>query len=120
MIDDDNSGIVGRDELVGMFYKYMGDSVTDSELDRMLSIVDSDMSGEIGFSEFVIACLDPKVVLNTDNVKAIFRIFDADGSDSLSMTEIKLSICAGKNLDDRVWLAGCNSGFDEKAMANYL
>lgn len=43
-----------------MFFKYMGDQVTDLELDRMLSIVDADMSGEIGFSEFVISCLDPK------------------------------------------------------------
>lgn len=64
MLDDDNSGIVGRDELVEMFFKYMGDSVTDIELDRMLSIVDADMSGEIGFTEFVIACLEPKKVIN--------------------------------------------------------
>lgn len=63
-IDEDNSGIVNRDELVGMFYKYMGGVVTDIELDRMLSIVDADMSGEIAFTEFIIACLDPRVVVN--------------------------------------------------------
>ena len=63
MLDEDTSGIVTRDELVELFFKYMGDSVTDIELDRMLSIVDADMSGEIGFTEFIIACLDPVKVI---------------------------------------------------------
>jgi Ca2+-binding EF-hand superfamily protein len=64
MLDEDNSGVVTRDELVELFFKYMGNSVTDIELDRMLSIVDADMSGEIGFTEFIIACLVPKDVIN--------------------------------------------------------
>jgi Ca2+-binding EF-hand superfamily protein len=42
--------------------------VTDIELDRMLSIVDADMSGEIAFSEFIIACIDPKDALRGDHL----------------------------------------------------
>jgi calcium-dependent protein kinase len=104
MIDEDNSGIVTRGELVEMFFKYLGDSVTDIELDRMLSIVDADMSGEIGFSEFVIACIDPKRAVNPEHLRSLFALFDADKSGDLSMHEIKYAICAGRNLDDRLWL----------------
>ena len=50
----------------------------------------------------------------------MFKLFDADRGNSLSLKEIKLAICAGRNLDDRVWLAGVNSGFDDKAMASAL
>ncbi len=32
------------------------------------------------------------------------------------MTEIKFAICAGRNLDDRLWLKAVNSGFDERTM----
>jgi Ca2+-binding EF-hand superfamily protein len=116
MIDEDNSGIVTRDELVEMFFKYMGHAVTDIELDRMLSIVDADMSGEIGFTEFLIACLDPREVVNTDHLRALFNLYDADRSEKLSMTEIKEAICAGKNLDERVWMSGVYSNFNAKAM----
>jgi len=103
-IDEDNSGIVGRDELVQMFFKYLKGQMTDIELDRMLSIVDADMSGEIAFSEFMIACLEPKKVLTGDNIKQLFALFDADGSGELSMDEVKDAVCAGRNLDERIWL----------------
>lgn len=116
MLDEDNSGIVTRDELVELFFKYMGDSVTDIELDRMLSIVDADMSGEIGFTEFIIACLDPLKVIIPDNLKALFNLYDADRSTKLSLKEIKDAICAGRNLHDDVWMAGVKHNFDEKAM----
>ena len=116
MLDEDNSGIVTRDELVELFFKYMGDSVTDIELDRMLSIVDADMSGEIGFTEFIIACLDPLKVIIQDNLKALFNLYDADRSMKLSLREIKDAICAGRNLHDDVWMAGVRYNFDEKAM----
>jgi len=118
-LDEDNSGIVGRDELVEMFFKYMGDSVTDIELDRMLSIVDADMSGEIGFTEFVIACLNPHDVITTEHLRSLFNLYDADGSKMLSMREIKGAICAGRNIDERVWMAGVHYNFDEKAMQAY-
>lgn len=95
----------------------MGDAISDIELDRILSIVDSDMSGEIAFSEFTIACLDPSRIINNDTLRRVFNLFDADRSGTLTMQEIKLAICAGRNLDDRVWLAAVNSGFDEKAIA---
>ena len=114
MIDEDNSGIVGREELVQMFFKHLAGQVTDIELDRMLSIVDADMSGEIAFSEFMIACIEPKKALNPVNLKQLFSMFDADRSDDLSMTEIKFAVCAGRNLDDNVWLAAVNSGLDDK------
>jgi hypothetical protein len=47
-------------------------------------------------------------------VKALFALFDVDKSNDLSMHEIKYAICAGRNLDDRLWLQAVNSGFDER------
>ena len=75
----------------------------------MLSIVDADMSGEIAFSEFVIAALVPKEVISNDNLKQLFALFDSDRSNNISMRELKDAICAGRNLDNGLWLAAINN-----------
>ncbi len=35
------------------------------------------------------------------------------------MKEIKDAVCAGRNLDDKVWMAGVYTNFEEKAMLMY-
>ena len=104
-LDRNCSGMVTRDELLNMFKKYLGKDVSDMELDRILSQVDADLSGEITFSEFLVACINPKDIITEDRLKAAFNTFDVDHSGYISMDEIKQALCAGKNIDDKVWLS---------------
>lgn len=60
--------MVTRDELLLMFKKYLGKDISDMELDRILAQVDADLSGEITFSEFLVACVNPKEILTLDRL----------------------------------------------------
>ncbi|CDW74871.1 protein kinase domain containing protein [Stylonychia lemnae] len=102
-LDRNGSGMVTREELLQMFKKYLGKDISDMELDRILAQVDADLSGEITFSEFLVACINPKEILTTDRLQAAFNTFDIDQSGFISMDEIKKALCAGKNIDDKVW-----------------
>ena len=102
-LDRNSSGMVTRDELLQMFKKYLGKDVSDMELDRILAQVDADLSGEISFSEFLVACINPADIISHDRLLAAFNTFDLDHSGNISMAEIKQALCAGKNIDDRVW-----------------
>lgn len=73
------------------------------EIDRILSQIDADLSGEITFSEFLVACIDPKTILSNDRLLAAFNTFDVDHGGTISIDEIKMALCAGKNIDDKVW-----------------
>ena len=86
-----------------MFKKYLGKDISDMELDRILAQVDADLSGEITFSEFLVACINPKEILTDDRLRAAFNTFDIDKSKYISMDEIKNALCAGKNIDEKVW-----------------
>jgi calcium-dependent protein kinase len=70
------------------------------ELDMILAQIDTDLSGQITFSEFLVACINPEEVLTKERLEAAFRVFDIDRSGSISMEEIRSALCAGKNIDD--------------------
>lgn len=55
--------MITRDELIQCFKKYLGKDISDMEIDRILSQIDADLSGEITFSEFLVACINPKEIL---------------------------------------------------------
>lgn len=67
-------------------------------------MVDVDKSGEIDFSEFVTATLNRERLLQDDKLEAAFRMYDKDGSGSISTDEIKTIIGVGKTVNTEVWL----------------
>jgi calcium-dependent protein kinase len=62
--------------------------------------VDTDGSGFIDYSEFVVASMNEKQLLTNDKLEAAFRMFDKDGIGSISVEEIKQVLSFGKHLDD--------------------
>jgi Ca2+-binding EF-hand superfamily protein len=95
--------MITRDELLYSYKKYLNKDISDMELDRIFIMVDIDLSGDITFSEFIVACINPKDILNEDRLTAAFNSFDIDHSGSISMDEVKTALCAGKNVADNVW-----------------
>ena len=47
--------------------------------------------------------MDPKEIITKDRITAAFNTFDIDHGGTISMDEIKTALCAGKNIDDKVW-----------------
>jgi Ca2+-binding EF-hand superfamily protein len=66
----------------------------------MFNSVDTDGSGFIDYSEFVVASINEKQMLSNEKLQAAFRMFDKDGSGSISSEEIKAVLGFGRTLDE--------------------
>ena len=66
----------------------------------MFDKVDTDGSGEIEYSEFVVATMNEKNLLNNNKLQTAFKMFDKDGGGSISIDEIKQVLSFGQNLDE--------------------
>jgi len=77
--------------------------MAEDEVDRILKIADSDGSGEIDYSEWVVATMDKHKLLTTEKLQVAFNMFDRDGGGSISANEIKEVLGVGKNIDEKLW-----------------
>jgi len=68
----------------------------------MFAKVDTDGSGEIEYSEFVVATMNEKNLLNNNKLQTAFKMFDKDGGGSISIEEIKQVLSFGQNLEEDV------------------
>ena len=80
----------------------MGD-LAEEEVDRIMRIADADGSGEIDYSEWVVATMDKRKLLSNEKLEAAFNLFDKDGSGTISANEVKEVLGVGKNIDEKIW-----------------
>jgi len=87
-------------EEVKIGYKeYYGVIMTDDEIEKMFKSVDSDNSGFIDYSEFVVAAMNERQLTSIDKLQAAFKMFDKDGSGIISGDEIREVLGAGCGID---------------------
>lgn len=79
-INLDHDGHLTKDEVSMAFTKYFGKAIYGEEIDKMFEIIDVSGSGQIEFSEFLLACIPQKSMLTSENLAIVFKIFDTDGS----------------------------------------
>ena len=101
-LDKNSDGKLSRDELIEGYREIMGDLAED-EVDRIMRVADSDGSGEIDYSEWVIATINKKKLLSNEKLEAAFNLFDKDNSGTISALEVKEVLGVGKNIDERIW-----------------
>jgi calcium-dependent protein kinase len=54
----------------------------------MFDKVDTDCSGEIDYSEFVVASMSSQNILSDNKLQAAFKMFDKDGGGTISIDEL--------------------------------
>ena len=101
-IDKNSDGKLSRKELIEGYTQILGELAED-EVDRIMKIADTDGSGEIDYSEWVIATMDKKKLLTEDKLLMAFSMFDKDNGGSISSAEVKDTIGVGKNIDEKLW-----------------
>lgn len=90
-------------EIKAGYKKYLP-HITDAEIDRILEIADADGSGEIDYSEWVVATIDKNKLLSDEKMRAAFSLFDKDGGGTISPGEIKEVLgIGGKKFDEKIW-----------------
>lgn len=92
IFDIDQDGSISTDEL-GTIMRSLGQSVTEVELNDMISKVDTDENKCLDFSEFLLL-MTQKMIKDDENYEyyRLFKLFDEDGNGVISNFELKLAL----------------------------
>ena len=101
-MDVNGDGKLSKEEIKNGYAEYFSKNLSDEEVDDMFAKVDSDASGEIDYSEFVVATMNEKNLLSNNKLHTAFKMFDKDGGGSISTDEIKQVLSFGQSLDETV------------------
>lgn len=101
-LDKNCDGKLSREELIEGYRLILGD-LAEEEVDRIMKIADADGSGEIDYSEWVVATMDKRKLLTNEKLEVAFNLFDRDGGGSISANEVKEVLGLNKNIDEKVW-----------------
>ena len=74
--DKNKDGRLSKEEIIQGYEEYYGTPPKIDEIDKLFASVDSDGSGTIDYTEFVIATLNEKTLLNDEKLRAAFQMFD--------------------------------------------
>jgi calcium-dependent protein kinase len=87
--DKNGDGKLSIEEVKEGYLEHYGRIMSDEEVVTMFNAVDTDRSGFIDYSEFVVAAMQQRQLTSQDKLQAAFRMFDKDGSGIISADEIR-------------------------------
>jgi calcium-dependent protein kinase len=87
--DKNGDGKLSMDEVKEGYLEHYGKIMSDEEVEKMFAAVDTDGSGFIDYSEFVVAAMNESQLTTNDKLQAAFKMFDKDGSGIITADEIK-------------------------------
>merc|ERR1719222_1076238 len=88
-MNEDGDGKLSKEEVKDGYLDHYGKVMSEEEVDAMFDSVDTDKSGFIDYSEFVVAAMNESQLTTNEKLKAAFQMFDKDGSGIISPDEIK-------------------------------
>ena len=68
-----------------------------------MNAVDKNQSGQIDYSEFVMASINKNQLLAREKLEMTFRMFDKDGSGDISTKELKETLGNNQFIQESVW-----------------
>ena len=88
-IDADCDGKITKEELVKEYEKKFSKMRAKEEVDKIMEQVDTDKSGFIDYTEFIIATMTKEKLLSRKNLERSFKAFDKDASGRITLDELK-------------------------------
>jgi Ca2+-binding EF-hand superfamily protein len=77
------------------YLDHYGRIMSDEEVEEMFRSVDTDNSGFIDYTEFVVAATNQQNLTSQEKLAAAFKMFDKDGSGIITADEIREVLCFG-------------------------
>lgn len=77
-MDSNGDGTLSRDEIREGFKQFYGDEISNENIEEIFFKTDFDQNGQISYSEFIVATMNKQELLEQDNLKAAFDLFDTD------------------------------------------
>ncbi|OMJ82598.1 hypothetical protein SteCoe_16644 [Stentor coeruleus] len=102
-LDKNGDGKLSREELLEAYKSQLGYEAALEEVEKIMQQVDSNNSGFIDYSEFLIASAQKDVLLSKNNLDNAFKAFDSDGSGKISAAELKELLGNGGYGNDPLW-----------------
>jgi calcium-dependent protein kinase len=96
-LDLNGDGRLSKDEIKDGYQLHYGRLISDKEVDQMFDAVDTDQSGYIDYTEFVVAAMNEKALMSNDRLQQAFKMFDKDHSGTISPSEIKQVLTSQEN-----------------------
>lgn len=100
-MDVDCDGKLSRVEIKKGYKEHFSKNISDEELETIFSRVDSDQSGEIDYSEFVMATMNERNLASQNRLESAFRAFDKDGNGQISPEEVRMILGGGGAIDEK-------------------
>ena len=114
-LDSDNNGTLSRDELIQGFKLQSVNKDTreiEDEVDKIIMQIDSNQSGQVDFTEFVVAAMKKDKMITRQRLEQTFQSLDIDGDGEVTRSEF-IKIMGGVQDDDELWdqvlLNSCNN-----------
>jgi len=104
-LDLNGDGKLSRDELIIGYQQILGAEHPEEEVDAIIKAVDSDRSGSIEYTEFVVATINKENLLSDERISRVFKLIDKDGDGYLNLNEVKEALNPGDQaeINDQVW-----------------
>jgi Ca2+-binding EF-hand superfamily protein len=102
VLDQDCSGRLSKEEVKLGYKEFFSKELSDEEVDVIFKRVNFSGSGKIEYSEFVVASLMRKDMLDDGKLRAAFDEFDMDGNGYIDSDELKTILVVDDDMDDYV------------------
>lgn len=96
-LDQNGDGKLSKEEIKEGYIKHFGRLISDKEVDVMFDAVDTDQSGYIDYTEFVVASANEKALMTSERLSLAFKMFDKDGSGMITPSEIRQVLSASES-----------------------
>ncbi|OMJ80208.1 hypothetical protein SteCoe_19569 [Stentor coeruleus] len=102
-IDRNGDGKLSREELVEAFRSEIGYKSAVQEVEKIMMMADTNKSGFIDYTEFVVASAQSDMLLCDYNLNEAFKAFDTDNSGKISAKELKEILGIRIRTKDELW-----------------
>ena len=99
-LDANGDGQLSKEEIMNGYEEHFGKLLNEDEIDKLFNDVDTDKSGSIDYSEFIVATMSSKKNMSEEKLTAAFKLFDTDGNGTISPMELKSVLSSSGQISD--------------------